>query len=215
MNLNGTWQQPALEQIPEADVPHPSTYAKVEIREMTDWMYSDDAQPVPKSTEKSVKCCVAEEIIYDDYDMVKSCMPFVRHRYYDEKQKKWSSDIASSVLKAGNYLNNRTQDRVTPGLKDRFGTAIAAYQNRLVRDGRDLPLVLLSDKVYPQVIDACECKEITSINALAGATKATINKVKQYLRQIGQTRMAENIEHFQEIAKSRLDELGVTDKQAA
>jgi hypothetical protein len=215
MNLNGTWQAPALEQTSEMDAPHPSTFAKVIIEQMTDWMPSNDATKVPKSNEISVKCCVAEQVIYDDYDMEKSRTPFISHMFYDEKQKKWNADRASSALKASNYLTTRTQDRVTPGLKDRFGNAIDAYEKRLVRDGRALPIVLLSDKVYPQVINACECLDISTVNALASADKALLKKLETHLRGTGQIRMADNLPRFVALAKEKLASLGANEKQAA
>lgn len=209
-NLNGTFKHSPLEQIPDVDAPHPSTFSKIRIDEMTDWLYSDDAQPVKGTRELSVKCCIAEEVIEDDLGYEISRTPFVRHRFYDEKQKKWSVDVASSRLNADGYMTIRTQDKVLPGLKARFGKALEAYQQRLASEGRALPIVLLADAVYPQVISSCECRGIMSINDLANAKKADLTKVEDHLRSIGQIRMADQIKTFQQRAKDRLDHLGIT-----
>lgn len=215
MNLNGTWQQPAMEQLSDIDAPHPATYAKVEVRDITDWVPSDDAKPVPKSKEMSVRCRMAEEIIFDAYDGEVSVKPIVKHQFYDEKQKRWNNDIATTELTADRYLTVRTQTANIPGTKDRFGTAIDAYERRLVRDGRALPVVLLADKVYPVVINACESLQIDSIEALASADKPTLGKLEGYLRKNGQGRMADQLKRFQDIAKGRLEALGVSLKKAA
>lgn len=216
MTLNGTWQQPVLEQPIDIDAPHPSTFAKVEIREITEWMPTDDAKPVPKSNEMSTKCCVAEEVIFDSYEMEQSVRPVVLHKFYDAKQKKWNRDVASTELAADRYITVRTQTAVIPGIKDRFGKAIDAYERRLAREGRPLPIVLLADKVYPAVINACECVQINTINAFAAADKAIIAKLDAYLRKIGQSRLADNLKAFQDRAKERLASLGIeTGKKAA
>ncbi len=87
MNLNGTYQQPVMEQLSDIDAPHPATYAKVEVREMTPWIPTDDAVPVPKSNEMSTKCCVAEEIIYYSYEGEMSRKPSVKHKFYNGKRR--------------------------------------------------------------------------------------------------------------------------------
>jgi hypothetical protein len=209
MNFNGTWQQPVAEQLSDVDAPHPATYAKVEVREMTEWMPSDDAKPVPKSKEMSVKCCVAEEIILDSYDGQISLKPIVKHRFYDARKKNWDKDVATTELSADRYMTIRTQTATIPGIKDRFGKAIDAYERRLVKDGRPLPIVLLADKVYPAAINACESMAISSIEALATSDKQTIAKLEEYLRKSGQSRIAAQVKRFQELACTRLDNLGV------
>lgn len=206
-SLNGAWQAPHLEQI--ADVPHPSTFAKVVIDQITDWMPSDDATPIPKSKEMSVRCCVAEQVIIDDYEMEQTRTPMIMHQFYSAKDKRWNADVATSAIRASNYMTVRTQDRVTPGLKDRFGTAIAAYEKRLVRDSRPLPIALAADKIYPVVVNACICCEVDTVNALALADRATLGKVEGHLRKFGQQKMADNMKRFQEIARAKLESLGV------
>jgi hypothetical protein len=215
MNLNGTWQQPVLEQIPDLDAPHPSTFAKVELREITPWIPADDAKQVPKSTEMSVRCCVAEEIIYDSYDMEQSTRPVVKHQFYSEKQKRWDRDIAVTELTADRYMTIRTQTAVIPGIYDRFGSAIRTYERKLADDGRSIPVVLLADKVYPAVINACESVGITSVQAFAAADKPTLAKLEGFLRKVGHARHADNIKTFVERAKERLASLGVETKKAA
>lgn len=216
MNLNGTWQQPVMEQLSDIDAPHPATFAKVEVRELTPWIPTDDATPVPKSKEMSTLCCMAEEIVYDVYDGEVSVKPIVKHKFYNSKEKKWDRDIATTELSAERYLTIRTQTATIPGIKDRFGTAINAYERRLANEGRSLPIVLLADKVYPSVINACECVQINSVNALANANKATIDKLEGYLRKVGQSRMADNVKTFIERARERLASLGIdTAKKAA
>jgi hypothetical protein len=209
MNLNGTWQQPVAETLADIDAPHPATFAKVEIRDITDWMPTDDAKPVPKSSEMSTRCRMAEEIIYDAYDGEVSVKPIVKHQFYDEKQKRWNSDIATTELTADRYLTVRTQTANIPGTKDRFGRSIDAYERKLASEGRPLPVVLLADKIYPAVINACESLQIASVEALANADKATIAKLDGYLRKSGNTRMADQIKRFQDIAKARLESLGL------
>jgi hypothetical protein len=207
LNANGTFAHTPLDSIEPQ--PHPSTFAKVRIDEMTPWMPSDDAKPVPKSNNMSVICCIAEAVNLDDYDMEQNRQPIVMHRFYNEKMKRWDNDIATSALSASGYMVTRSQDRVTPGLKDRFGTAIAAYEKRLVREGRPLPIALVADKIYPEVLNACECRGVFTVNAIASADKSTLAKVEQHLRNHGQTRHADNMKRFQQIAREKLDALGV------
>ncbi len=210
MNLNGTWQAPVMEMLSDIDAPHPATYAKVEVRELTPWIPTDDATRVPKSNEMSTRCCMAEEVIYDSYDGELSVKPIVKHQFYDAKKKKWDKDVATTELNAERYMQTRTQTAVIPGIKDRFGSSIDAYEKRLVREGRPLPIVLLSDKVYPATINACEAIQISSINALASADKPTLGKLEGYLRKNGQGRMADQVKRFQELACARLDSRGVS-----
>lgn len=218
-NLNGTWQQPRLEEI--QGKPHPSTIKEIRVREMTPWMYCDDAKPVPKSVsgEKDTQCQVAEELHFDQYGMEIALKPIVRHKFYDSKQKKWNGDIAVSLISPQNFLTEATTMGTILGLKDRFGTAIAAYEKKLAGDPEragSIPLVLMSDRIYPAVINACTCKDVTTINAFANADKPTLANVEIYLRQNGQIRMADNLKKFQEIAKQKLIDLGIeTTKKAA
>ncbi len=212
-SMNGAWQAPHLEQI--ADVPHPATFAKVIIDQMTDWMPTDDATPVPKSKEMSVRCCVAEQVIVDDYEMEQSRSAMVMHQFYSAKNKRWDNDVATTAIRPSNFMTTRTQDRVTPGTKDRFGTALAAYEKRLVRDERPLPIALAADKIYPVVINACICCEVGTVNALAFADKPTIGKIEGHLRKHGQQRMADNMKRFQEIAREKLEGLGVSSPKKA
>ncbi len=209
MNLNGTWQPPVMDQLSDIDAPHPATYAKVEVREMTAWVPTNDAKPVPKSSEMSTKCCVAEEIIYDSYDGELSLKPIVKHKFYDAKQKRWDKDVATTELSADRYMTVRTQTATIVGIKDRFGTAIDAYEKRLAKDGRPLPIVLLADKVYPAAVNACESIGIASIEALATADKQTVAKLEEYLKKSGQARIAAQVKRFQELACARLEALGV------
>lgn len=216
MTLNGTWQQPVLEQIPEIDAPHPATYAKVEIRDHTPWMPADDAKPVPKSSEMSVRCCLAEEVISDTYGMEISVKPIVKHQFYSEKNKRWDRDIATTELTADRYMTMRTQTAVITGTKDRFGKAIDAYERKLADEGRALPIVLLADKVYPAVINACEAVGIASIQAFATADKPTLAKLDGFLRKAGRIREADGMKTFVDRAKERLVSLGIeTSKKAA
>jgi hypothetical protein len=209
MNLNGTWQPPVTEQFSDIDAPHPATYANVEVREMTSWVPTDDAKPVPKSKEMSTICCVAEEIIYDSYEGQLSLKPIVKHKFYADKLKRWDKDVATTELTADRYMTVRTQTATIVGIKDRFGTAIDVYEKRLVKDGRPLPIVLLADKVYPAAINACESMGIASIEALATADKPLISKLEAYLTRTGQSRIASQVRRFQELAQTRLDNLGV------
>ncbi len=207
-SLNGSWQAPALEQI--QDVPHPSTFAKVVIDQITDWMPSDDATPVPKSKEMTVRCCVAEQVVIDDYEMEQSRIPMIMHQFYSVKDKRWNADVATTAIRPSNYITTRTQDRVTPGTKDRFGTVLGVYERKLAKEGRPLPIALVSDKIYPVVVNACICCEVHTVNALATADKPTLGKIEGYLRKHGQNRMADNMKRFQEIAREKLEGLGVT-----
>jgi hypothetical protein len=208
MNLNGTYNQPIMEEIQGA--PHPSTHAKVEVRTITDWVWTDDAKPVPKSREMTTRCQMAEEVIYDDYDGEISVRPIVRHQFFDEKQKRWNIDVACSLLSADNYMTVRTQDRVIPGLKDRFGTAIAGYEAIVAKRDGNLPLVLLADKVYPQVIHACKACEIRTVKELALADKPAMARIEHYLNTHGGRTFASGLKRFQDIAKAKLEGLGVT-----
>lgn len=210
MNLNGTWQAPAMENLSESDAPHPSTYAKVEVREITPWIPTDDATQVPKSKEMSTVCCMAEEIVFDEYDGELSVRPIVKHKFYDAKQKRWDRDVATTELNAERYLTVRTPTAVIPGIMDRFGASIRAYEAALAKEGRSLPIVLLADKVYPAAINACESLQISSINALATADKAVLTKLENHLRKSGHSRYAEQVKRFQEVAQARLDSLGVS-----
>jgi hypothetical protein len=210
MNLNGTWQAPALDPLSDIDAPHPSSFAKVEVREMTDWIPTNDAKPVPKSDAVSTMCCMAEEIVYDGYGGEVSVKPIVKHKFYDEKQKRWDRDIATSELNADRFMTVRTPTAVIPGLKDRFGKAIADYEKRLARDGRSLPIVLLADNVYPAAIAACESLQISTVNALASADKPLLSKLEGHLRKSGHQRMADQVKRFQEVAQARLESLGVS-----
>lgn len=209
MTLNGTWQQPVLEQIPDLDSPHPSTFAKVEVREMTPWMPADDAKPVPKSKEMSVRCCMAEEVVYDSYDGEVSVKPIVKHQFYSEKNKRWDRDVATTELSADRYLTARTQTAVITGIKDRFGSSIAHYECVLAEKGRPLPIVLLADKVYPAVINACESVQVASIQAFAAADKPTLAKIDAFLRKYGRFKEADNLKTAQDKAKERLASLGI------
>lgn len=209
MTLNGTWQQPVLETIPDMDAPHPSTYAKVEVREMTSWIPTDDAKPVPKSKEMSTRCCMAEEVIYDQYDGEVSVKPIVKHQFYSQKMKRWDRDVATTELSADRYLTVRTQTAVIPGMFDRFKSSINAYERKLAADGRPLPVVLLADKVYPAVINACEALQVSTVQALAGADKPTLAKLEAFLRKSGQNRYADNLKTFVDKAKERLASLGI------
>jgi hypothetical protein len=209
MTLNGTWQQPVLEQIPDLDSPHPSTFAKVEVREMTPWMPADDAKPVPKSKEMSVRCCMAEEVVYDSYDGEVSVKPIVKHQFYSEKNKRWDRDVATTELSADRYLTARTQTAVITGIKDRFGSSIAQYERVLAKEGRPLPIVLLADKVYPAVINACESVQVASIQAFAAADKPTLAKIDAFLRKYGRFKEADNLKMAQDKAKERLASLGI------
>lgn len=209
MTLNGTWQQPVLEQIPDLDSPHPSTFAKVEVREVTPWIAADDAKPVPKSKEMSVRCCMAEEVVYDSYDGEVSVKPIVKHQFYSEKNKRWDRDVATTELSADRYLTMRTQTAVITGIKDRFGTSIANYERVLAKEGRPLPIVLLADKVYPAVINACESVQVASIQAFAAADKPTLAKIDAFLRKYGRYKEADNLKMAQDKAKERLASLGI------
>jgi hypothetical protein len=207
MNLNGTYNQPIMEEIQGA--PHPSTHAKVEVRVVTDWMWTDDAKPVPKSREMTTRCQIAEEVILDEYDGEVSVRPIVRHQFFDQKQKRWNMDIACSLLSADNYITVRTQDRIIPGLKDRFGTAIAKYEDIVAKRDGNLPIVVLADKVYPQVLNACKACEVTTTKDLALADKATMARIENYLNTHGGKTFASGLKRFQDIAKAKLSGLGV------
>ena len=207
MNLNGTYNQPVLEEIQGA--PHPATHAKVEVRVVTDWMWTDDAKPVPKSHEMTTRCQMAEEVIYDEYDGELSVRPIVRHQFYDQKQKRWNTDIACTLLSADGYITVRTQDRIIPGSKDRFGKAIVKYEEVIARRDGDLPLVLLADKVYPQVLNACKSCDVRTVKQFATADRGTIGKIEGYLNTHGGKTYATGLKRFQDIARAKLEALGV------
>lgn len=192
-------------------VPHPATFEHIRQTERTPWMPSDDATQVKKSKEMSVMCCVAEIEVLDRYGEPISMMPAVIHKAWDVKKKKWQSDIACSELRPDRMMTERKSiGGNIPGLMDvRFGKAIAAYEAWLVKEGRDLPIVLLTDMVYPQAINMLIARNVKSIQALAALTDKELDDWRQHLLAHRFERMAGIVKKFREKAQERLARHGI------
>lgn len=192
------------------NAPHPATFGAVRLFDRTQWMPSDDAIRVPKSTEMSVRCQIVEIEIHDDYGEVVSCVPAVRHQAFNAKQKKWHTDVSVSELRAGHFMTEKKSIGANIiGLKQRFGTAIAEYERWLVKEGRDLPIVLLADQVYPQAINMLRARGVLTVNALAGQTDAELAVLRQALLAQKYERLSGLVEKFRDKARGRLAALGV------
>jgi hypothetical protein len=197
-------------------VRHPATYAKVVIIDRTTWMPSDDATPVKGSKEPSVHCLIAEVITYDDYDEPISMVPAVKHQSYDGKKKKWHTDVAYSELLPDRYMTEHKSHMPDgiPGLKQRFGKAIALYEAWLVKEGRELPIVLIADEVYPQAVNAMICRGVRTVNALAALTDAELGVLRTALEGMKLPRIASLTEKFRDKARAKLTRLGVKTEAA-
>jgi hypothetical protein len=193
-------------------VRHPATYTNVKIIDCTQWMPADDATPVKGSREMSVRCMIAEVVTYDDYDEPLSTVAAVKHQSYDAKKKKWHTDVAFSELLPDRLMTEHKQHVPggIPGLKQRFGAAIAAYEAWLVKEGRDLPIVLIADEVYPQAINALICRGVRTVNALAVLTDTELATLRAALEAMKLPRMAGLVEKFRDKARAKLVRLGVT-----
>lgn len=192
-------------------VPHPSTFGEVKVLERTQWRWADDATPVPKTNGKvmSVRCRMVEIVTLDDYGEEMSCAPAVQHQGYDVKAKKWQTDLAVSELRADRYMTEKKQNGDIPGLKQRFGSAIAEYQQWLVKEGRDLPIVLIADEVYPQAINALICRGVKTVQQLANLSDGELGALKTALEKQKFDRMASLVAKFREKAQMRLRALGI------
>lgn len=198
-----------------ATIPHPATFGEVKLLDRTQWMPSDDAIHLPKSKEMSVRCQIVEIEIYDDYGEVISAVPAVRHQAFNAKAKKWHTDLSVSELRADNYMTEKKSIGADiPGLKQRFGTAIAEYERWLVKEGRDLPIVLIADQVYPQAINALVWRGVKTVNALAALTDAELAVLRQALLAQKYERLSGLVEKFRDKARARLAALGVGVKPA-
>jgi hypothetical protein len=191
-------------------VPHPATFGEVKVIDRTPWRLSDDPRdPNPKSKAK-VQCRVVEIETYDDYGEVISSVPAIKHQGYDTKAKKWHTDLAVSELRADRYMTEKKADgNDVPGLKQRFASAIAEYEQYLVKEGRDLHIVLLADQVYPEAINALICRGVKTVNALATLSDAELGEIKAALERSKFTRMAGLVTKFREKAQGKLKALGV------
>lgn len=189
-------------------VPHPATFGAVKVMDRTDWRPADDATPVPKSREMSVRCRIVEVEILDDYGEVMSCAPAVKHQSFDAKAKKWHTDVSVSELRADRFMTEKKQNGDIPGLKQRFGAAIAEYEAWLIKEGRDLPIVLIADQVYPQAINALICRGVKTVNALASLSDAELAVIKTALEKQRFDRMAGLVAKFRDKALAKLRGLG-------
>ena len=132
-----------------------------------------------------------------------------RHQGWDTKQKKWQPDKAVSELRADRYMTEKkTEGDDVPGLKQRFGSAIAEYEQYLVKEGRELPIVLIADQVYPQAINALICLGVKTVQALASLTDAELNTLRVSLEKQKFVRMATLVAKFREKAQAKLAALG-------
>lgn len=191
-------------------VPHPATYGEVKILDRTPWRLSDDLRdPNPKNKAK-VQCRIVEIEVYDDYGEVMSSAPAVMHQGFDTKQKKWHADKAVSELRADRYMTEKKADgNHIPGLKQRFASSIAEYEQYLVKEGRDLPVVLIADEVYPEAINMLICRGVRTVNALAALSDGELGELKAALERSKFVRMAGLVPKFRDKARGKLRRLGV------
>ena len=204
----------------EIIVPHPSSYTNVQKEPVTPWQDTDDGEvlmqgnrPLPH---KAVRCRVVEEVIYDDYNMELKRTPVIEHQSYDQKTKKWSSDIAVTMMKPDMFMDHAREGQVLhPGIRTRFGSTVRMYEEILVKRGKELPICLLGTEVYPQTLNTAFSMGFRTIEDFAFANKKRTEELREKLRQLKFDRQASLLDEFQARAKGHLEDLGITKKGAS
>ncbi len=191
-------------------VPHPATFGEVKVIERTPWRLSDDPKDSNPKSRAKVQCRIVEIETYDDYGEVMSSAPAVMHQGFDTKQKKWHTDKAVSELRADRYMTEKKADgNHVPGLKQRFATAIGEYEQYLVKEGRDLPIVLIADEIYPEAINALICRGVKTVQALAVLSDKDLGVLRLSLERSKFVRMAALVNKFRDKANAKLRGFGI------
>ena len=159
-----------------------------------------------------MKCCVAEQDTLDEYGTVVDTKPIILHKFYDDKQKRWNNDIAVSEIRAQGYMAKKTLNGTRPGLKDRFGTAISQYLILLAKQGRDIPIAFLADRVYPEVLNAFYANGVRTVQALATLDEEEQRKAETWFDRANLRGMSDRIGEFVSKAQAMLLDLGATER---
>jgi hypothetical protein len=179
--------------------------AKVVSRTVTAWRPADDSNKNQQGL-VYVECRMAEVEELDAYDGVLRMYPVIEHRFYDDKKKKTDPDIATTPIAPELMLDQHdNQGRlVRSGLKTRFASVLAEYETYLLREGRDLPLNMLGDVMYADLILMLRTFGITTAQAFVAMDDEALKAVGAALVKDGNGALAPRVKDFQRRTEDRL-----------
>lgn len=183
--------------------------AKVLTRNLTAWRAADDSNKNPMG-QVYVEVRISEIDELDAYDTVIRTTPIIEHRFYDDKKKKIDPDIATTPIAPELMLDQHdNQGRlVRPGLATRFKSALNEYETVLQKTGRDLPLNMLGDMMYPDLILMLRTLGIVTAQAFVAMDEDGLEKVRAALTKDGNGALAPRVKDFQLRTAKRLRDGG-------
>jgi hypothetical protein len=193
--------------------------AKVVKREVTPWRgierngFGPDGKAMDGNLTQAgvpaVEACMVEIEELDAYGTVLYSTPAIAHRFFDEKKKKQDADLAVQPVAADLFLDQISDNQVVRfGLKSRFKSTIEDYERYCMREGKDLPVQFLADRMYPDLLNTLRALGVKTVQAFAALDGERKEAVKEQLRSDKRDVILVRFDDFQKRAQQKLDELG-------